>query len=177
MSAVGRDSHLNHEKISNAKGILSPPQFAAQVEAHPDFERTGVSRTDMMNSNMARELETARKRVAESSDKEQMKKFKDSFCVLSGFNKSLRNANLRKFADFKGVTDLTAYLHDKGVDTSGSGDGSNEWLRLHDICQEYDLIFKLDMIQKLSPIDARAYAYARLARSTDYHQSTLQRTT
>jgi len=119
---------------------------------------------------------SSRKRGAESSGDERVQNSKDSFGVLSGFNKSLRDANLRKFADFKGVADLAAYLHDKGVDTSGSVDGSNEWLRLHDIRQEYDLTFKLDMIQKLSPIDARAHAYAKLARSTNYRQTTLQRT-
>jgi len=95
--------------------------------------------------------------------------------VLSGFNKSLREATLRKHEDFKGVADLAAYLHDKGVDTSGSGDGNNEWKRLSEIRQEYDLTFKLDMIQKLSPIDARAFTYARLAQSTNYRQSTLQK--
>ena len=111
--------------------------------------------------------------------------------VLSGFNKSLREATLRKHEDFKGVADLAAYLHDKGVDTSGSGDGNNEWKRLSEIRQEDDLTFKLDMIQNLSPIDARAFTYARLAnlspidaraftyarlaQSTNYRQSTLQK--
>jgi len=173
MTAVGRDNHF--AKKSNAKGILSPPQIAAQVEAHPDYVPGQVSLSATMQSNMARELGTARTRGAESSGDERVKKSKDSFIVLSGFNKSLREANLCKQADFKGVADLAAYLHDKGVDTSGSGDGSNEWLRLHEIRQEYDLTFKLDMIQKLSPIGARAYAYARLARSTDYRQTALQK--
>jgi len=129
----------------------------------------------MTNSNMARELETARKRSAESSGDERVKNAKESFIVLSGLTKSLREADLRKQEDFKGVADLAAYLHDKGVDTSGSGDGNNEWKRLSEIRQEYDLTFKLDMIQKLSPIDARAYAYARLARPTNYRQTTFQK--
>jgi len=43
------------------------------------------------------------------------------------------------------------------------------------ICQEYDLTFKLVMIQKLSPIDARAFAYARQAQYTNARQTTLKK--
>ena len=129
----------------------------------------------MTNLNIAHELQTAQKQGAESSGDERVKNAKESYIVLSGFNKSLREATLRKHEDFKGVADLAAYLHDKGVDTSGSGDGNNEWKRLSEIRQEDDLTFKLDMIQKLSPIDARAFTYARLAQSTNYRQSTLQK--
>ena len=163
MRATGRDYHLTSEKNSHAKGILSAPQIAAQVEAHPDFVPANVSQSYTMNTNMACELETAWKRGAESSDDERVKNTKESFAVLAGLNKSLREANLRKEKDFHGsARDLASYLHDKGVDTSGSGEKTG-WKRLCAIRQEYDLTIKLDMIQKLSPIDARAFAYARQA--------------
>jgi len=86
-----------------------------------------VVRSATTNSNMARKVATAGKRGAESSGDEGDKNAKESQIVLVEFNKSLREANSRKQGDLKGVTDLTAYLHDMGVDTSGSGGGKNEW--------------------------------------------------
>ena len=78
---------------------------------HPDFVQTQVSRSATANLNMTRELETARKQDAESSGDERVKNSKDSFIILSGFNKSLREANLRKQADLKvSLTWLHTYM-------------------------------------------------------------------
>jgi len=162
-----------HDQNLNWQGILSSVQILAQhkeeglgapVLAMPRIAKRSATQTQGTQI----EIDTALARGAEPSENDGNKSLTPADCIVVEFKQRLKRDCLMKSANASEQNNekLRVYLGSKGISTTGGLVGEKVFetmVRLDKLLQKYRLLHKLDLIQKLEPIDARAFARSKIA--------------
>jgi len=169
-------NNQTHDQNLNWQGILSSAQILAQhkeeglgapVSAMPRIAKRSTTQTQGTQI----EIDTALARGTEPSENEGNKSLTPADCIVVEFNQRLKRDCLMKSANDSEQNNekLRVYLGSKGISTTGGLVGEKVFetmARLDKLLQKYRLLHKLDLIQKLEPIDARAFAPRKLPFKT-----------
>jgi len=173
MRLVYADHKQTQDQNLNRQGILSTAQIIAQhkeeglgapVSAILRIAKKSVTQTQGTQI----EIDTALARGAEPSENDGHKSLYEADRIVVAFNQSLKRDCLVKSANASEQNNekLRVYLGSKGISTTGGLVGEKvveTMARLDKLLQKYRLSYKLDLIQKLEPIDARAFALSKIA--------------
>jgi len=184
MQLVHADNKRTIDQNWNQQGILSPAQILAQhkeeglglpVSAVPGVAKK--SATQRQGSQI--EIDTALARGAEPSENEGHKSMSQADRIVVEFNQRLKRDCLMKSSNASQQNNqkLKVYLGSKGISTSGGQVGetvAETMARLDKLLQKYRLSHKLDLIQKLEPIDARAFARSKIQAQNKVHARMLR---
>jgi len=156
----------------NQQGILSSAQILAQhKEEGLGLLVSAVTRVAKRSATQTQgnqiEIDTALARGAEQSENDGHKSISQADRIVVEFNRRLKRDCLMKSANSSEQNNekLRVYLGSKGISTTGSLVGekvAETMARLHKLLQEYRLSHNLDLIRKLEPIDARAFARSKI---------------
>jgi len=113
------------------------------------------------------EIDEALARGAEPSENDNYKTLPESHRIVVEFNQRLKKACLMKSVgpSVEKIEKLKQNLKHQSISTTGGlvCENCNQTMaRLDKLLQKYRLTYELDMIQKLEPIDARAYAHSKI---------------
>jgi len=176
MQLVCADQKKTKDQNLNDQGILSPAQIVAKHQKEgvglPVSALQRVAKTsDTQKQGTQLEIDTALACGAEPSENDRHKTLKEAHCVATKFNERLELDCLIKSAgpSVRNNEKLRAYLESQpdsqGTSTTGGPVGekvSEKMARLDKLLQKYISSHKLNLIQKLEPIDARAYARSKI---------------
>jgi len=161
---ISTDAHKLQMMISNMSDLERKGQNATPVSALQRIAKKG----DRQKVGTQLEIDTALVRGAEPSENDRHKTLTEANCVVAEFNQRLKLVCLMKSAGASAQKNekLRAYLEYQGISTTGGPVGEKVFetmARLDKLLQEYKLSYKLNLIQKLESIDARAYARSKIA--------------
>ena len=170
----------------NQQGILSSAQILAQhKEEGLGLLVSAVTRVAKRSATQTQgnqiEIDTALARGAEQSENDGHKSISQADRIVVEFNQRLKRDCLMKSANASEQNNekLRVYLGSKGISTTGGLVGEKvveTMARLEKLLQKYRLSYKLDLIQKLEPIDARAFTLSKIATQNKVQARTLHAT-
>jgi len=186
MRLVHADRKQTRDQNLNQQGILSSAQILAQRKEEglglPVSAMQQVAkRNDTQTQGTQIEIDTALAGGAEPSKNDGHKSFKQANRIVVEFNQRLKQDCLMKLAgpSEQNNEKLRVYLGSKGISTTGGLVGEKVFetmARLDKMLQKYRLSHKLNLIQKLEPIDARAFALSKIAAQKKVQARTLRAT-
>ena len=173
MRLVHADHKQTQDQNLNEQGILSSAQILAQRRKEGlgllvSVMRRIAKKSDTQTQGTQIEIDTALARGAEPSENDGHKSLKQAHSIVIEFNQRLKRDCLMKSAgpSVQNNEKLRVYLESKGISTTGGlvGEKVSETMdRLDKLLQKYRLSHKLNLIQKLEPLDARAFALSKIA--------------
>jgi len=186
MRLVHADNKRAKDQNLNQQGILSTAQILAQRKEEglglPVSSLPGVAKKSATQTQGTQiEIDTALARGSEPSENDGYKSMSQADRVVVEFNQRLKRDCIMKTANASEQNNekLKVYLGSKGISTTGGLVGENvteTMARLDKLLQKYRLSHKLDVIQKLEPIDARAFARSKIAAQNKVQARTLRAT-